>query len=226
MEGSEQKNVVEAEAFILRGKDGSVRARLGMADDNPSLEFYQAQGGLRLKVGISDLDPGVEVFDKEGKVRAWLGMDALYPQLVLYDASEQPRALVELNAVGSRVVLLEPGKEVHTGPPADEKGNPVSLDMEVIGQLELQVDHLSAALLLHNASNRGRIKLVAGDGLSSLALEDPNGKSCVRLIASNDAPCATFCDKHDRQRLGMGLKKGSPSVHLFDPRGKAMHSLE
>jgi hypothetical protein len=221
-----RRKVVDADEFILRDRHGKMRARLGMGEDEPRLEFFDWEGKKRVGVGIDIDGAGIDIFDKTGKARAWLGMDVRDPQLILFDDSQRPRALIELTALGSRVALLEPHKEVQAGVPTDEDGNPLTLDVEVIAQLELQVDELSTAILLHNSTGRGRVKLVAGDGGSSIALEDSKGKSSIHLIANSDAPCATFNDKQERQRLGMGLKAGKPSIDLFDAHGKVTNNLE
>src|SRR5262249_60510913 len=61
-----KKTIVEAEQFVLRGRDGKVRATLGLRGENSmGLDLYDAAGKARAGLG-----PG-----SHGEASLWLGAD-------------------------------------------------------------------------------------------------------------------------------------------------------
>jgi hypothetical protein len=122
--------ILEANEFVLRDKDGKVRAALALRDKDgsPGLAFLDRKGQVRLSFDLSagddaDADatapandkaktppretPGVNIYDESGGLRAALTIrpDGT-PGLGLFDKDQKPRLSLDLCADGSAGVNL------------------------------------------------------------------------------------------------------------------------
>lgn len=124
--------VIEAEEFVLREPNGTVRARLAVEPHNYSgLSVYDKTGRRVVDLGIlpsggpslllrDKSSVGIEVHndialvslaDKEGKARAGLAMGSDgTPSLHFFDRDEKARALIQLEADGSPSLKLLDGR--------------------------------------------------------------------------------------------------------------------
>ncbi len=65
--------VVEAEKFILRDREGKIRAELGLGAGGPSLALLDADGHCRVRLAVlADGSSRLSLYDKEGHDRAVL----------------------------------------------------------------------------------------------------------------------------------------------------------
>ncbi|HEX6802259.1 MAG TPA: hypothetical protein VF133_01145 [Terriglobales bacterium] len=61
---------IEAERFVLRGTDGSVRAKLEAANDSTELAFYNSAGNVRVAIKVASDGEGLEMRDDAGRLLA------------------------------------------------------------------------------------------------------------------------------------------------------------
>lgn len=61
---------VEAERFLLRGADGSVRAKLEAANDSTEFAFYNRAGKVRVAIKVTFDGDGLEMRDDTGRLLA------------------------------------------------------------------------------------------------------------------------------------------------------------
>jgi len=70
MAQSRPTRTVEAEAFVLRGPDGSTKAKLDTSDGTTQLLFYSASGQPRMAVKLDEQGEGIEMRDDSGELMA------------------------------------------------------------------------------------------------------------------------------------------------------------
>jgi hypothetical protein len=61
---------IEAERFVLRGADGSVRAKLEAANDSTEFAFYNNTGKVRVAIKVASDGEGLEMRDDAGRLLA------------------------------------------------------------------------------------------------------------------------------------------------------------
>lgn len=85
---------IAAEEFRLVDKNGSVRAVLGLNDeDEPRLLFLDDNEKFRLSIYLEDGQPSIDLADNNEHVRATLGLDDdSQPSLLLLDEKEKVHA--------------------------------------------------------------------------------------------------------------------------------------
>ena len=76
-----QTRTIEAERFVLRGADGSVRAKLEAANDSTEFAFYNNAGKVRVAIKVASDGNGFEMRDDAGRLLALLsvGLDQKSP---------------------------------------------------------------------------------------------------------------------------------------------------
>lgn len=101
-----QQRVIEAERFVLRGRDGKVRATLReLADGRAVLAFSDRQGTGRLLVGTNDHDePSISLLGNDGQDRLVLVIDPEdTANVALRDAGARPRIILGVRPAGEAV---------------------------------------------------------------------------------------------------------------------------
>jgi hypothetical protein len=61
---------VEAERFVLKGADGSVRAKLKAVNDSTEFAFYNSAGKVRVAIKVASDGNGLEMRDDTGRLLA------------------------------------------------------------------------------------------------------------------------------------------------------------
>jgi hypothetical protein len=61
---------IEAERFVLKGADGSVRAKLEAANDSTEFAFYDGAGKVRIAIKVASDGDGLEMRDDTGQLLA------------------------------------------------------------------------------------------------------------------------------------------------------------
>jgi hypothetical protein len=65
---------VEAERFVLKAADGSVRAKLEASGDSTEFSLYNRAGSLGVAIKVSSTGSGLEVKDESGRVLAFMSV--------------------------------------------------------------------------------------------------------------------------------------------------------
>jgi len=65
-----QTKTIEAERFVLRGADGSVRAKLEAANDSTEFAFFNNAGKVRVAIKVASDGNGFEMRDDAGRLLA------------------------------------------------------------------------------------------------------------------------------------------------------------
>jgi len=65
---------VEAERFVLKAADGSVRAKLEASGDSTEFSLYNRAGNLGVAIKVSSTGDGLEIRDDSGRVRAFMSV--------------------------------------------------------------------------------------------------------------------------------------------------------
>ena len=101
--------VIEAQRFVLRAEDGSVRGAMELTDNGAArLVFRDRDGRERMKITmLADGSPGVTLADRDGRPRAVLGvLPDQTSTLVFADASGKTRAVLGLGSDGSSTMVF------------------------------------------------------------------------------------------------------------------------
>ncbi|UCH10241.1 MAG: hypothetical protein JSU61_13765 [Fidelibacterota bacterium] len=81
--------IVEAEAFIVRDRNGKKRASLSALQDTPILKLYDTKEQCRLEISLGREEhvdiPGLAFYDSEGRGRMLLSLVNDFPQVTLMD---------------------------------------------------------------------------------------------------------------------------------------------
>jgi hypothetical protein len=92
---------IEAQQFVLRGADGTIRAVMGIGDDGSvGMNLNDVKGQSRITLDLAaDGSPGLDFYDQSGKLRATLALGpAGTPGLGLYDPSGRLRTSLDVPA--------------------------------------------------------------------------------------------------------------------------------
>jgi hypothetical protein len=96
---------VQANEFLLKDTDGTVRAALRMGSTGPRLLFYDENGkAVRALMGVLGSGPALGLYDKSGKTRISLAVASNGANLTFNDADEKLRA--ELGMSGESPNLM------------------------------------------------------------------------------------------------------------------------
>ena len=92
---------IEAERFVLRGADGSVRAKLEAGNDSTEFAFYNNAGKVRVAIKVAPDGNGFEMRDDAGRLLALVsvGLDQNSP------SSTTSTIAVQGNPGGPGVIL-------------------------------------------------------------------------------------------------------------------------
>ena len=92
---------VEAEHFVIRDSDGTVRGAMGISDRaTAGINLNDAKGRTRITMDLAaDGSPGVDLYDQSGKLRATLALGPEgTPGFGLYDPSGKLRTSLDIPA--------------------------------------------------------------------------------------------------------------------------------
>ena len=79
--------IIEAEAIILRDKQGTNRAMLTTATGTPAMFIYDSEGVARLEMSLGlDDAPTLTFYDSKGTTRMLWSLQEDDPQVTLWDA--------------------------------------------------------------------------------------------------------------------------------------------
>ncbi len=187
---------VEAERFLLRDKQGRMRAILDMAPDRgPILAFYDEKGKNRI---VLDMDqqgnPALNLFDERGNSRTALGVEL--PKrgvgLSVYDENNNPRVILgtthedwsSLCLYGRGAAPGEARIKLSVSPVGGE-ANATFYDEESKARVALGLmgeQGTDPALAINDKNQKQRISLgIQPNGAGRVALMDAGEKPLVRL---------------------------------------------
>ena len=174
---SEQKRRVEADEFVLRDANGSMRAALAMTLDGPGLFLYDQSENVRAGLLIGKDEPGLALFDSLGRPRVSLGMTADEPTLMLRDANGTSRLAMTVEETGTRLILSDthPGPRVGFAAQSGE-ASMVFADTNGKPRVVLGMPGGVPGLTLLDAGGRRRAKLEIAEDTSTFELYDSDGK--------------------------------------------------
>ena len=109
---------IEAEQFVLRGADGSVRAKLEAANDSTELDFYNNAGKVRVAIKVESDGNGFEMRDDAGRLLALVsvGLDHNSP-------SSTTSTIAVLGNPGGPGVILNATQNVASARVSDSTGH-------------------------------------------------------------------------------------------------------
>jgi len=96
-----QPQTIEAEQFVLRDTEGTVRGALGITPDGAvGLNLADTTGHTRITLDLAaNGSPGLDFYDPQGKPRATFALGPTgTPGLGLYDASDKLRTSLDVPA--------------------------------------------------------------------------------------------------------------------------------
>ena len=175
---SETKRRVEADEFVLRDANGSMRAALAMTLDGPGLFLYDQSGIIRARLLIGQDEPGLSLFDSLGRPRVSMCLVADEPTLRLQDAQGTSRAAIMVEDTGTRLMLSDanPGARVGIAAQSGE-ANLVFADPSGKPRIVLGNPGGVPGLTLLDVRGRRRAKLEIEEETSTFELYDSNGKT-------------------------------------------------
>ena len=111
---------IEAERFVLRGADGSVRAKLEAANDSTEFAFYNNAGKVRVAIKVASDGNGFEMRDDAGRLLALVsvGLDQKSP-------SSTTSTIAVLGNPGGPGVILNATQNVASARVSDTTGHRV-----------------------------------------------------------------------------------------------------
>ena len=101
---------IEAQEFVLRDKDGNVRARLGMNVAGPNLSLYDPTGIDRVGLVAGEDGPVLALRSGKDKIQVQLAVMHGIPWLSLFDVTEKERATLVVNDVKGPLLTLYDAK--------------------------------------------------------------------------------------------------------------------
>ena len=111
---------IEAERFVLRGADGSVRAKLEAANDSTEFAIYNKVGKVRVAIKVASDGNGFEMRDDAGRLLALVGVG-----LQQNSPSSTTSTIAVLGNQGGPGVILNATKDVASARVADTTGHRV-----------------------------------------------------------------------------------------------------
>jgi PAS domain S-box-containing protein len=175
---SEPKRRVEADEFVLRDANGSMRAALAMTVDGPGLFLYDQSGITRARLLIGQDEPGMALFDSLGRPRVSLGLVADEPTLRLQDAEGASRAAIMVEEKGTRLMLSDANAGSRVGIAAQSgESNMVFADPNGKPRIVLGNPGGVPGLTLLDVRGRRRAKLEIEEESSTFELYDADGKT-------------------------------------------------
>ncbi len=98
------ERTVEAQQFVLRSRDGTVRGSIGITDNGAvGINLNDSKGQTRIDLDIaSNGSPGLDLYDPNGKLRATLALGPEgTPGLGLYDPNGKLRSSLNIPAANT-----------------------------------------------------------------------------------------------------------------------------
>jgi len=118
---SRSTRTVEAESFVLKGPDGSIRAKMDTHDGSTELLFYNAAGQARVAIKMDEEGEALEMRDDSGELLALVGV-ALQKAPKL---SPTGSTIAALGSVAGPGVVMNATKEIATVRISDQDGHRV-----------------------------------------------------------------------------------------------------
>jgi PAS domain S-box-containing protein len=173
------KRRIEAEEFVLRGADGSIRAALMMTEDGPGLFLYDQSGIVRAGLVLGNDAPGVALFDSLGKPRVSLGLAINETAtLLMRDVKGTPLAAMVMEEAGPRLIISEAnhGARVEF---AAQGGDASLMFADQHGKRRMVQGTFRGVpgITLMDAGGEPRAKLEADKETSTFELYNPDGKA-------------------------------------------------
>jgi hypothetical protein len=187
-------SVVEAERFVVRDKNGQVRAELGVEPDGTGVELklLAPDGKERADLFASAISSLFTLYDESGEA----GIDMLVTHLV-------SGFHVDENKSGNRFAVSVRDNKLEMGLTKRDGGN-----------LSLAVGDRGAPYLALFDKQHQRIGLAVdeGDGASALTLSDQDGHDRA-VLGSTDI---------EGEKTGNSERTAESSLVLFDKEGRVM----
>jgi hypothetical protein len=92
---------LEAQQFVLRGRDGKVRGVIGLSDNGSvGINLNDIKGQTRIEMDVApNGSPGLDLYDPDGKLRATFALGPKgTPGLGLYDSGGKLRTSLDVPA--------------------------------------------------------------------------------------------------------------------------------
>jgi len=107
---------IEANSFVLKDMNGSVRASLAMVEGDPMLRLIDSAGRPRIVETVNLLGASVGLLDAAGKPRALLVATLVGdPTLTLTDEEGKPRSVLAVANGAPGLALLDSARKMRVG---------------------------------------------------------------------------------------------------------------
>lgn len=204
---------IESQKFVLRGRDGLVRASLSLdANDAPRLAFFDAKGKFAAGFGLPGGEPSLALLDAAGKSRITMALSG---------ATGEPSVWLRDRAGRGRVSLG-----------FDEREAPLITLRDEHEQMQLAMTvhqgGVPQLVLFHAKDSKTAVSLTRDpEGGAVLGFKDNNQDDKHSIgITENGLPFQVL-HSGGRPRLHLSiLKDGSPFLNFYNPQGKRRIGIE
>ncbi len=118
---SRSMRTVEAESFVLKGSDGSIRAKMDTKDGSTEFLFYNASGQPRVAIKMDEEGEALEMRDDSGQVLATVGVAVQKAPKI----SPTTSTIAVLGSLGGPGVVMNATKGIATVRISDETSHRV-----------------------------------------------------------------------------------------------------
>ncbi|HUT75989.1 MAG TPA: hypothetical protein VM221_14275 [Armatimonadota bacterium] len=214
--GATSPPIVEAERFVVRDAEGTVRAVLGVPDEGLSKTLKLDQRGALLAL-----------YNTHGKVRTVLSIGpegperVEVPRLEMMDATGGPRVDLNVGSLGPRLLLADErtiarvGLSLLRGRPALSLLDPDSKAQATL-RLEKPGEH---ALTFLDEKGQRRTVLGLSEQDPNLLLYDADGKLRIQLGRSPSGQGLVLYDTVGQYRALLDVREGGPVFDLRNAYG-------
>lgn len=223
---------VEANSFILRDQNGTVRASLVMEDGAPFFRLFDSAGRPRVVESVTVVGAGLALLDATGKPRAALLATLTGdPSLSLFDEDGKPRSVMGVLDSGPGLALFDSSRKMRIGLEIQANGAPSVSVADANGKRRAVLSVVSngnplIGVLDENEQPRAALgRNTYGDGL---VLFGPNAKPAVTMAVyptgTATGNALTFWDLNAKPRLSLGTFTSAdvPGIVASDGDGKVI----
>ena len=207
---------IESEQFVLRDKQGRMRARLDAHLDDPVLTLIDRGGRSRLALALEpDGRPAVELSDSMGHLRLALRIgEAGEAGLEIYDQDETPRGILQADATGVADMRLldDTGKDRIVLSQNGKRGPMVVLnDAGEHGRIALKLDEARTAVVQLSSdkppATGGYVGLsMTAEGGADLTMVSPQVDASINLGVNVNDGAVISVDDAGKSRAGIGVR--------------------
>jgi hypothetical protein len=199
---------IEANKFVLKDENGTVRGRLQVSSRGPEFSLFDANGRERVSLWVTEDIASLTFRDRTGAPIGW-------PQIELKVVKDEPSLIMMPKFRSSEVRMVLDVEERRV--PPDLLGT----SEELKEKFKDRVWHIPA-LRLYDEEGHIRASLVADGNETSLSLRGTNGKEQALLGVLDKDPTLNLYDESGKARAWLGLDEDGSGLTFLDADGKVL----